>query len=131
LWIDATNEADISATNVVTATEVNAPLPVSLINLNQNGNTGNLLLDDLKVRVVAKPVVTSIHIVGGNVQINFTASVADGITSFGVLAAPNLTTPFTPASATISSLGNGAFSATLPISGSQGFYRLIRQPFDF
>jgi hypothetical protein len=51
--------------------------------------------------------------------------------SVAVLAAPNLNSPFAPASATISSLGSGAFSAALPMSGNQEFYRLFRQPLSF
>jgi hypothetical protein len=131
LWINATNETDISPTNIATATDVTAPITVSLVDLNQNGNTGDLVLDDLKVSVVTKPAITAINVSGGNVQINFTAGVSDGTSSFDVLAAPSPTSPFAPASATISSLGGGAFSATLPASGSQEFYRLIRQPFNF
>jgi len=131
LWVNATNEADISPTNVATASDVTAPIAVSLVDLNQNGNTGDLLLDDLKVSVVTKPAITTINVSGGNVQINFTAGVTDSISSFGVLAAPSPTSPFAPASAAISSLGGGAFSATLPASGSQEFYRLMRQPFNF
>jgi len=131
LWVNATNEADISATNVATATDVTAPIAVSLVDLNQNGNTGNLILDDLKVSVVTRPAITAIQVIGGNVQIDFTAGLIDGFSSFGVLATPNLDSPFAAANATISSLGGGAFRATLPASGNQGFYRLIRQPFNF
>jgi hypothetical protein len=131
LWVNATNEADISTTNVATATDVTAPIAVSLVDLNQNGNTGNLILDDLKVSVVTRPAITAIQVISGNMQIDFTAGLIDGVSSFGVLAAPNLNSPFAAANATISSLGGGAFRATLPASGDQGFYRLIRQPFNF
>jgi hypothetical protein len=131
LWVNATNEADISATNVATATDVTAPIAVSLVDLNQNGNTGNLILDDLKVSVVTRPAITAIQIIGGNVQIDFTAGVTDNVSSFGILATPNLNSPFAASNATISSLGAGAFRAILPASGDQGYYRLIRQPFNF
>ncbi|HWV99277.1 MAG TPA: hypothetical protein VNZ64_06230 [Candidatus Acidoferrum sp.] len=131
LWINATNEADISATNAATATDVTAPTPVSLVDLNQNGNTGGLILDDLKVSVVTKPALATIRVVSGNVQIDFTVGATDTVSNFGVLAAPNVNGPFAPASATFSSLGGGAFRGTLPASGNQGFYRLFRQPFNF
>jgi hypothetical protein len=131
LWINATNEADISPTNIAIATDITAPIPVSLVDLNQNGNTGDLILDDLQVSVVTRPAMTGIQVAGGSVQIDFTAGATDSISSFGVLATPNLNSPFAPVSAMISSLGGGAFSATLPASGGQEFYRVFRQPFNF
>jgi hypothetical protein len=130
LWVNSTNEADAAGTNVM-ATDITAPIAVSLVDVNQNGNSTDLSLDDLKVSVVTKPVATSVQVAGGYVQINFAASAADSISSFGILGAPNLNSPFTPVNATISSLGGGAFSATLQASGNQGFYRLFRQPFNF
>jgi len=75
--------------------------------------------------------MTGIQVAGGSVQIDFTAGATDSISSFGVLATPNLNSPFAPVSAMISSLGGGAFSATLPASGGQEFYRVFRQPFNF
>jgi hypothetical protein len=130
LWVNATNEADAAGTNVI-ASDVTAPIAVSLVDLNQNGNTGNLILDDLKVSVVTRPAITAIRLVGGNVQIDFRAGLTDNASSFGLLATADLRSPLAAASATISSLGGGAFRATLPASGNQGFYRLIRQPFSF
>jgi len=79
LWVNATNEADISPTNVATAVDVTGPIAVSLVDLNQNGNTGNLILDNLKVSVVTKPAITAIQVVGGNVQIDFTAGLTDNV----------------------------------------------------
>ncbi|HXI71422.1 MAG TPA: hypothetical protein VNN22_13785 [Verrucomicrobiae bacterium] len=130
LWIDATNEVDTSVTNI-TATDITAPVAFSLVDLNQNGNTGNLALDDLKVSAVTRPQVNSISIVGSNVQIDFTAGVNDATTDFGVTSTTDLTSPFSDVSATITSLGGGVFRAMLPASGNQSFYRVKRQPFSF
>ena len=130
LWIDATNESDTSVTNI-TANDVTAPVAVSLVDLNQNGNTGTLSLDDLKVSVVIRPQITSISIVGNNVQIDFAAGMGDGTSDFGVTSTTDITIPFSDVSASITSLGGGVFRVTLPVSGSQSYYQVKRQPFGF
>jgi hypothetical protein len=130
LWIGATNEADTSVP-AVAATDLAAPVTVSLVDLNQNGNTGSLGLDNLKVTVVTRPQITNISIVGGNVQIDFAAGAGDATTDFGVTSTTDLSIPFSDVSATISSLGGGVFRATLPVSNNQSFYRLKRQPLSF
>jgi hypothetical protein len=130
LWVDATNEADASVPSI-TASDVATPVAVSLLNLNQNGNTGTLSLDDLKVSVVVRPRIIAITVMANNVQIDFTAGTGDATTDFGVNSTTNLTVPFSAANVTITSLGGNVFRATLPASGSQGFYRVFRQPFSF
>jgi len=93
LWIDATNEADVSVPTL-TATDVIIPVAVSLLNLNQNGNIGTLSLDDLTVSVVARPQINAITVSEKNVQIDFTAGAGDATTDFGVNSTTDLTVPF-------------------------------------
>lgn len=133
LWVNATNEADPNGTNV-TATDVTTPEPISDIVVNENGGVGGAWavdLDDLTVTVVSRPAINSISVVGGNVQIVFTAGVNDTPSDFGVNGTANLTIPPGLANPTITPLGGGVFQATLPVSASQGFYQVYRQPFGF
>jgi len=132
LWINAANEADPTATNV-TATDLQAPAQISDITLNQNGAAGDatVVLNDLTVTLVLRPLINSISVVGGNVQIIFTAGVNDTPSTFSVNSTTDLTIPFGAASPTIISLGGGVFKATLPVSGNRSFYRVMRQPFVF
>jgi hypothetical protein len=133
LWVNATNEVDPNGTNV-TATDVITPEPISDIVLNQNGGVGGafaVALADLTVTVVNRPVIDSISVVGSNVQIVFAAGVNDTPSNFFLTSTANLAIPFGAASPMITSLGGGVFQATLPVSASQGFYKVGRQPFGF
>jgi hypothetical protein len=81
------------------------------------------------VRVISlpnQPVITSITLVGANVQIDFTAS--GGVASqFRLQTASVVTGPYTNVSSTITSLGGGAFRTTQPFNplASAVFYRII------
>jgi len=132
LWVNAASEADPLGTNV-TATDIQAPATITDITLNQNGAAGeaNLVLNDVTINVVLRPRINSISLVGGSVQIIFTASPSDTASNFGVNSTTDLTIPFTVASPVITSLGGGVFKATLPASGNVGFYEVSRQPFVF
>jgi hypothetical protein len=128
LWIDATNDGD---TNFVTAADVPSPTPMVSVGLRQNTQMGTLSIDELKVSVAFSPRITEIRTVGGNVEIDFSTSSADPASSFGIESASDVAGSFSDVSASIVQLAPGSFRATLPLSGSQGFYRVKRPVFIF
>lgn len=85
------------------------------------------LFDNLRVATMQSPLITSIKTVGANVQIDFTGSTSDAPASFALQSVGTVTGAFsdTP-SATITSLGSGAFRATAPLNGPVQFYRVRR-----
>jgi hypothetical protein len=130
LWVNATNEADTNGTKVI-ATDIATPAQISDVTLNTGGAGTSVALNALTVIVVLRPHINSISLVGGNVQIVFTAGVNDTPSNFGLTTTASLSIPFSAAKPTITSLGGGVFKATVPVSGKQGFYQLERQPFTF
>ncbi len=90
------------------------------------------LFDNVRVEAIAAaaPVISSIQLIGNNVQIDFTGSATDTTASFAVVSAAALSTSSasytTEGSAVITSLGSGSFRATLPASTATRFYRIRR-----
>ncbi|MGI8966476.1 MAG: Calx-beta domain-containing protein, partial [Limisphaerales bacterium] len=90
------------------------------------------IVDNLRVeRLSAQPSaprITTIQIVGGNVQIDFTGSASDSPSSFALQSANVVTGPYTDVvpAATIIQLSPGVFRATKSMSGSMQFYRIRR-----
>jgi Calx-beta domain len=89
------------------------------------------LVDNFKVETLGlpRPNITSIKVVGGIVQIDFTGTASDTPASFQLQSVITLVSGgpsnWIPG-ATISSLGGGAFRATTPVNGSVRFYRVSR-----
>jgi hypothetical protein len=128
LWINATTEADPSATSQDQATPEN----ISFIGLRQDLGFGYIYIDDLKVVLAVKPTITSVsQPAGGNVDIYFSAGPGDVPSSFSVVAANSVTGTYSEVSATITSAGDNAFKATVAAPGNQGFYRIKRLPMTF
>ncbi len=89
------------------------------------------IVDNLRVETFvaappAAPRITSIRIVGSNVEINFTGAAADAPSSFAVQSAAVVTGTYADTAATITSPGAGVFQATFPINGATRFYRIRR-----
>jgi hypothetical protein len=128
MWINATTEADPSATSQDQATPEN----ISYIGLRQDLGCGYIYVDDLKVLVALKPTITSIsQSVSGNVDIYFSTGPGDAATSFGVMRSASVTGTYNDVSATITAAGVNTFKATLAATGNQGFYRIKRLPMTF
>ena len=95
------------------------------------GSTNNYAIID-NVRVVrlgvtiTTPHIAHIQVVGGNVLIDFTGGVADATGAFSVIGCATATGTYAPVGASITTQGPGAFRATIPLSGSSGFYRIAR-----
>jgi hypothetical protein len=83
---------------------------------------------NLQVVALPPPVITSIVLNGGNVELTFTAGTGDTPGSFVVQSAVVASGAFADASpvASIISVGSAAFKATLPVGGSKEFYRIRR-----
>jgi hypothetical protein len=128
LWVNATSEADPAASSQDQTTPEN----ISYIGLRQDLGSGYIYVDDLKVVLAHKPIITSISAPsGGNVDIYFTAEPGDTDSNFRLVAAHTVTGPYGNVNATIVSLGGNAFKATVPAPGDQHFYRIIRLPRTF
>ncbi len=127
LWINAASE---TATSVLSA-DVPAPGAVAQVGLRNQAGMGMAQVDDLQVAVVVRPAIMGIQVTNGNVLIDFAAGANDVTTDFGVLGAITVSGAYTDVAASITLLGNGAFRAILPLSGSQSFYLLKRQSFHF
>ncbi len=72
------------------------------------------------------PVITRILIVGGNVQIDFTAGAGDAPGNFTLRSAGTVNGTYDDVASTISQLSPGNFRAERAPSGSQQFYRVRR-----
>ena len=131
LWVDLADHVISEASNSVVATDRQNPLPVSQIGLRQNSRMGTIQIDDLQVMAVATPTIEGIAVAGGSVQIDFSAGMQDAASDFGVIGMPQVTGPFDNVNATIMVTAPGSFRATWALSGSQGFYRVKRQPLKF
>jgi hypothetical protein len=84
------------------------------------------LIDNLRVLTMQSPLITAIRVVGGNVQIDFTAAAVDTPGSFTLQSAGSVNGTYSDVSSTITSLGSGTFRATAPLSGPVQFYRIRR-----
>jgi hypothetical protein len=126
LWVNATSESDPSATSQDQTTPEN----INYIGLRQDLGFGYIYVDDLKVVVAVKPVITSITPpAGGNLDLYFTASGGDAASGFGVVRASTVTGTYGDVSATVTAVGTGTFKAT--VAASPGYYRIKRLPLTF
>ncbi|MEO5802654.1 MAG: hypothetical protein ABIR24_03925, partial [Verrucomicrobiota bacterium] len=86
------------------------------------------IVDNLRVETLTAPtipIITSIQIVGGNVQINFTGAVSDSPSAFTVRSAGTVNGAYLDTAATITG-GSGTFQAVLPVNGQTRFYYIKR-----
>jgi len=80
-----------------------------------------------RVISLASPVITDIAVVGGNVEVTFTANSSDVPGQFTLQeSSPSVTGAYADTSSTISSLGGGAFKAVKAVPSAQTFYRVRR-----
>jgi hypothetical protein len=84
------------------------------------------LFDNLRVATMQSPLITAIHTVGSNVQIDFTGSTSDTPASFTLQSVGQVNGAFADGPSTITSLGSGSFRATAPTIGPVQFYRIRR-----
>jgi hypothetical protein len=85
------------------------------------------LVDNLKVETfVAAPIsITSIRLVGGNVEITFTGPATASASSFKLQGSAVVTSGYVDDnSATIIGLGSGSFKATTALSPANRYYRI-------
>jgi hypothetical protein len=128
MWINATGETDPG----LAAIDSQAPASVGFVCIRQMPGMGNILMDDLTVRVVYKPTLNEVTPpAGGNVDIYFTGTAGDVPADFEVERATGVTGPFNNVAANITALGGDQFKATVPASGDQSFYRVKRLPITF
>lgn len=128
MWINASAETDPG----LAAIDSQAPASVGFVCIRQMPGMGNILMDDLTVRVVYKPTLTSVtQPVGGNVDIFFAGTAGDVTADFEVERATSVTGPFNNVTANITALGGDQFKATAAASGDQSFYRVKRLPISF
>ena len=87
----------------------------------------NVRVQALESVVTTPPDITSIAIVAGNVQINFSAETSDTPAAFELVASATVNGSYAEVPATITQLSPGNFRAVLATSGNQQFYRIRRQ----
>ena len=85
-----------------------------------------VIIDNLRVVRLNAPIITSIQNLGANMQMDFTFDLDDPPAAFQVRSGTVLTLITNTAAATITRLGCGSYRATVPPSGSQQFYRILR-----
>jgi hypothetical protein len=91
-------------------------------------NDGGVIYDNVRVVQLpasTPPTITGIQIVGGNVEISFTADASDTPAAFTLQAAGTVSGTYGDVTATITGSG-GSFKAVRAVSGTQQFYRLKR-----
>lgn len=85
------------------------------------------LYDNVRVETLSAPVnitITSIQIIGNNVQIDFSAGASDTTASFELLSSTNAGGSYTVTGGTFSQLGSGSFRVVTPVSGNARFYKI-------
>ena len=75
---------------------------------------------------VAVPQITRIAVSGGKVTITFTAGSQDVASAFTLMGSPVATGSYSALAAAVTSLGSGAFQATIAQTGPVEFYRIKR-----
>jgi hypothetical protein len=131
LWVDLVGNPLSEASNSVVAVDIQNPFPVSQIGLRQNSRMGTIQIDDLKVMAITTPTIVNTVVAAGSIQIDFSAGPQDAVSDFGVMGASQVIGPFDHVNAAIIAIAPGLFRATLPMSGSQGYYRVKRLPMKF
>jgi len=91
----------------------------------QFGLVDNVRVENL-VAVPTAPTITSITVVGSNVQVDFTGAASDTTGSFVLQSSPAVQSGFGDVSATITQLAPGSFRATRALNGPVQFYRIRR-----
>jgi hypothetical protein len=128
LWINATSESDAS----VESLDVSSPQNISYVALRQQTGMGRLYFDNLKVKVLYKPLLTDItRPAGASVDLFFTGNPGDTATDFELEQSSSLTGEFDQIVASFTSLGDNKFKASVAGSGTQAFYRVKRKPLVF
>jgi hypothetical protein len=127
LWVNATSETDPH----ITATDTPVSASLASVGLRQQAGIGTLTMDDVKVIRVVRPEVTGITVAGTQVEIAFAADAADQPDNFALVRTTDISGPYTTASATITESAPGFFRAVVLVSGSQGFFQVLRQPLTF
>lgn len=87
----------------------------------------NVRVQALESVVTTPPDITSIAIVAGNVQIDFTAETSDTPAAFELVASATVNGLYEAVPATITQLSPGNFRALRAVNGNQQFYRIRRQ----
>lgn len=94
-----------------------------------DGGDGAVYYSNLRVVRLLRPAVTGTAFNAASGTFTFDFTVTDDTAALTVVGATNVTGPYTAVSgATITSLGGGAYEATVPVSGTIHFYR-IQQKF--
>ncbi len=128
LWVNAGSEASPS----VSVTDLATPQNVSYVGLRQDVGMGYILVDDLKVVLVKKPVITSIAMPeAGTADIFFGTGQDDAAGAFAIESATDVTATYSVITSSITPLGGGNFRARVTASGTQAFYRVKRLSMTF
>jgi len=90
------------------------------------GISSGVVFDNLRVISLESPRITSIQVVAGNVQVDFSANAGDTPAQFKLQSATPVAGPYADVTATITALGGGQFRASTPVGGTQQFYRIKR-----
>lgn len=147
-WVDVEMSQTNLAGNMVWTLKINGIIILSRTNNGASSTSGTIMMGHMdsfasvgnannytifdNVRVVnltsTRANISTIHIVGGNVEINFTADPADAASAYTLQSSTVVTGGFAAdAGATITALGGGLFRATSPNVGSpQRFYRIVK-----
>jgi hypothetical protein len=127
LWVNQTSEAGPS----VSAVDADQPLALNYAGLRQDPGMGYIYLDNLRIKVVYKPVVLSTSLAGGDLEVVFQGSSTDTVGSFRVERAEALAGAYQEIPASIENLGNGRFRFREPNVGTSGFFKVKRAPMAF
>ncbi|MBI3849802.1 MAG: hypothetical protein HY298_05870 [Verrucomicrobia bacterium] len=133
IWLNPAVESDPS----YDATDSKSTATITSYAFREDLNIGTNNIDNLKVSTafadvvppiptVTQPNITSIQIVGGNVQIDFTAGAGDTTGLFTLQSAGTVNGTYGDVGAVISQLGPGSFEAVIAPSGDTQFYRIKR-----
>jgi hypothetical protein len=88
------------------------------------GLVDNLRIETFAAAPAAPITITSINLVGANVEITFTGPVA-AASSFKLTSASSVDGTYAEDnSATVEDLGAGSYKATTPVNGAVRFYRI-------
>jgi hypothetical protein len=89
------------------------------------GLVDNLRVETFAAAPLAPITITSIKLVGGNVEITFTGPASAAVSAFKLTSAGTVNGTYNDDnSATLESLGAGSFKATAALNGSAQFYRI-------
>ena len=127
LWIDAASETAVG----ISALDTQVPVPISHVGLRQDRYMGDIYIDDLQVIAVKRPLIISVRYDNRQLLIDFRAGANDPTSSFEITGTSDFASPFVMKNASIVSLGDSTYRATLLPDGSKGFLRVNRLPMSF